>query len=256
MKEINNKVENPEDLSQKEVIKNTKENDTKKIKFADSLDQVTTDGTAGTRNVGRRISESTTENKENKTDNVKISDVKTGSDDPATKKQKFASNLDNLNADGSTKDQGLEKRDVTATKIDDKVTEVEKEKLPGVIADTFKDGQYRTVVTNEDVKLYRVYDGDKSNIGGAFATTEPSSSVEQTREKSAILPEWNDCKYEAEITVPKGTKLNIGTAELQEDADGNVYEGGGDQVLLPQGWAKEHPEWITNVRELKENTDE
>ena len=140
-----------------------------------------------------------------------------------------------------------------ATKIDDKVADIEKEKLPFFIQDTFQDGDYRTVVTKEEVKLYRVF-GGQADAGGAFATTDKSASEQDTRQDLALIPEWgNSCKYEAEITVPQGIQLNIGKAAQQESSEGNVYKGGGDQVLLPNNWQVEHLDWITDIRVLKEN---
>lgn len=59
------------------------------------------------------------------------------------------------------------------------------------------------------------------------------------------------CQYEAKIVIPKGEKLNIGKAAEQVDSSGNKYSGGGNQILMPMNWAKNHPEWIQEVRELK-----
>ena len=42
-------------------------------------------------------------------------------------------------------------------KIDSKVSEIEKADLPKGLADTIKDGNYRTVTTKEAVILYRVF---------------------------------------------------------------------------------------------------
>ncbi|MBR5617011.1 MAG: hypothetical protein IKW50_02390 [Oscillospiraceae bacterium] len=254
MKEVekNEQLENP---TVKETPESAKEAESKKAQFGNSLDSFSSTGTA------RRQEGTVTkpENNEDRTDNTKIAEVKTGKQTAETKKQEFGAKLENLSSTGTVKENTEDaeaKKDVSATKIDDKVTDIEKEKLPNFLADTFKDGEYRTVVTDEDIKLYRTY-GGKSEIGGSFATTEASRNEEETRQECAILPEWNDCTHEVEITVPKGTKLNIGTAEAQEDeTDGTIYEGGGDQVLLPQNWAKEHPEWITNIRTLKENSDD
>jgi len=147
----------------------------------------------------------------------------------------------------------LNNSDVSVTKIDGQVKEIPKVALPESLSSTFTNSEYRTVETQEDVKLYRTYGGE-AREGGAFATTEPSNSEEESRQKTALLPEWgNSCKYEVEITVPKGEILNIGTAEKQIDSvTGKVYCGGGDQILLPPNWFENHPDWITNVRELKE----
>ena len=252
MSEIKNnekKIDNPpvkEDIKKLEDLK-------KQENMGNNLDRIRSTG-------GTSLESKTSQSRVTEASNQKeIKEDKSKSTETQDKRSAIGAKLDNLSSTGITKENTedeKEKKDVCATKIDDKVTDIEKEKLPNFISDTFKDGQYRTVVTNEDVKLYRTYGGN-SEIGGSFATTEPSESIKETRQKSAILPDWNDCTNEVEITVPKGTKLNIGTAEQQEDeADGTIYEGGGDQVLLPQNWAKEHPEWITSIREIKENNND
>ena len=66
--------------------------------------------------------------------------------------------------------------------------------------------------------------------------------------KSAILTEWkNSLQYEARITIPKETKLNIGRAEKQVSIDGTKYAGNGDQLLLPKNWDLN---WIKEIRRV------
>lgn len=133
-----------------------------------------------------------------------------------------------------------------STIIDDKVSIVDKEDI-GTLADTFTDGVYRTVETTEDITVYRVFGGN-ADAGGAFATTSRAQSRIQTKNDSALLPEWkNSMKYEAEIVIPKGTKLNIGTVEQQITMSGTVLKGGADQILLPQGWDLS---WIKSFRNV------
>lgn len=173
--------------------------------------------------------------------------------------------LDNCSSDGNAGVRHLFEGTATAvieeslstTRIDDKVKPTEKERLPRFIQDSFANGEYRTVVANEEIRLYRTF-GGQADAGGAFATTERSSSEMDTRQKLALLPEWgNTCRYELEITVPQGEKFNLGKVEKQTDTrDGTVYRGGGDQILLPQNWFTNHPEWITDIYTLKENDDE
>ena len=143
------------------------------------------------------------------------------------------------------------------TIIDDKVVEIEKQKLPNFIADSFADGEYRTVVSTEPITLYRTF-GGQADAGGSYATTTPSSSESETRQDLALLPEWgNSCQYEAKITVPEGTILNVGKVAKQIDfSDGTIYKGGGDQVLLPQNWFEEHPDWITDIYVIKEDIND
>lgn len=135
-----------------------------------------------------------------------------------------------------------------STKIDSKVTVVEKQELPSWLIDTYKDGVYRTVVTNEDITVYRSF-GYNAEAGGAFATSSPAVNRIQTKVDSAILPEWkNTLRYEAEIVIPKGTTLNIGRVGEQFTMSGTRLAGDADQFLLPQNWDLN---WIKSIREVK-----
>lgn len=115
------------------------------------------------------------------------------------------------------------------------------------MASICKNVEYRTVITEKDVAVYRVFGGN-AEAGGGFATTIPSQSALQTRIESAPRPEWNTIQYEAKIVVPEGTILNIGIVEEQGIADGILLEGGGDQILLPPNWDLN---WIQNIRVLE-----
>ena len=135
-----------------------------------------------------------------------------------------------------------------STKIDSKVTVVEKQELPSWLIDTYKDGVYRTVVTNEDITVYRSF-GYNAEAGGAFATSSPAVNRIKTKVDSAILPEWkNILRYEAEIVIPKGTTLNIGHVGEQFTMSGTRLAGDADQFLLPQNWDLN---WIKSIREVK-----
>ena len=114
--------------------------------------------------------------------------------------------------------------------------------------DTFKDGNYRTVVTNEDIIVYRSF-GYNAEAGGVFATSEPAVNRIKTKVDCAILPEWkNSLKYEAEIVIPKGTTLNIGRVGEQYTISGTKLIGNADQILLPQNWDLN---WIKKIRKVK-----
>ncbi len=145
-------------------------------------------------------------------------------------------------------ESGLNSFGEYSTKIDSKVTVVEKQELPDWLIDTYKNGNYRTVVTNEEITVYRSF-GYNAEAGGAFATSSPALSRIQTKVDSAILPEWkNTLRYEAEIVIPKGTTLNIGRVGEQYTMSGARLAGDADQFLLPQNWDLS---WIKNIREVK-----
>jgi Pre-toxin TG len=134
-----------------------------------------------------------------------------------------------------------------ATSIDNKVTVKEKDQLPGWLKETFTDSQYRTVITNENITVFRTY-GGKANEKGAFATTTPASNRINSKIDSALLPEWkNNREYEAVIEIPKGTELNIGKVEKQSTKAGTLLDGGADQILLPQNW---NESWIKETRKV------
>ncbi|MCF2941942.1 transposase, partial [Paenibacillus alkaliterrae] len=134
-----------------------------------------------------------------------------------------------------------------ATAIDNKVTLKEQVELPSWLKETYTDGHYRTVVTNESISVYRTFGGNAGE-NGAFATTVPAANRITSKINSALLPEWkNSRQYEAVIEIPIGTELNIGKVELQKTQTGTILQGGGDQILLPQNWPKE---WIKEIREV------
>ncbi|EJL96298.1 hemagluttinin repeat protein, partial [Pseudomonas sp. GM102] len=137
-----------------------------------------------------------------------------------------------------------------STLIDEKVTVVPKsESVPGWIKESFLDSNYRTVVTSEDITVYRVYGGN-AQADGAFVSTSPAGNRIQAKIDAALLPEWKNTRiFEAEIVIPKGTQLNIGKVAPQTiSSTGTILEGGADQLLMPQGWPKE---WIKSTRDVK-----
>ena len=110
--------------------------------------------------------------------------------------------------------------------------------MPDIVANSFKNGQYRTVMAKEDLTVYRLF-GEKAKLNGSFATTTPAQNRIQSKIDSALLPEWkNTRKYEAKIVVPKGTKLEIGRVEKQFTKSGTKFEGNADQILLPENGFK------------------
>ena len=131
--------------------------------------------------------------------------------------------------------------------LQNKYKEIDKQNLPGWIKDSFKNGEYKTVVTTEDITLYRVF-GGYAKIDGSFVSSSPALNRIQSKIDSALLPEWkNTRQFEAVIKVPKGTTLQVGKVEKQTMLSGSILEGGTDQVLLPQGYPLS---WIIDVRFL------
>ncbi len=138
---------------------------------------------------------------------------------------------------------------IYSTLIDDKVTVIEKnEEVPDWIQESFLDSKYRTVITKEAITVYRVY-GGSAGAQGAFVSTTPALNKIQVKVEAALLPEWKNTRaYEAEILIPKGTKLDIGKVAPQTiNSTGTILKGQADQLLMPQDWSKE---WIKNVRSV------
>jgi len=134
-----------------------------------------------------------------------------------------------------------------STRIDDKVKVIEKDNLPEWISESFTDGNYRTVITEENITFYRTYGGG-AKVNGSFVTTNPAGNRINAKINTALLPDWkNTREYEAVIEVPKGQILNIGRVEKQYTKTGALLEGDGDQILLPQGWPSE---WTKEIRKV------
>ena len=153
-----------------------------------------------------------------------------------------------LARESSNFDQYLAKESLIKypTLLDSKVKIVDKAKLPDWIGESFTDSNYRTVVTTEEVTLYRTF-GGYSDAGGGFVTTTPASNRIQAKIDTALLPEWkNTRQYEAVIKIPKGVELNIGKVAPQTiNSSGFILKGGADQVLLPNKWPLG---WIVDIR--------
>ncbi|MFS0559414.1 LXG domain-containing protein [Terribacillus sp. 179-K 1B1 HS] len=147
----------------------------------------------------------------------------------------------------TTSDKKINTHGKYSTSIDDKVTVIEKAELPDWIAESFTDGNYRTVITEENITFYRTY-GAGAKETGAFVTTSPAGNRINAKISTALVPDWkNSRQFEAVIEVPKGEILNIGRVEKQYTKSGAILEGDGDQILLPQGWPSE---WIKETRKV------
>ncbi|WP_243291523.1 hypothetical protein [Bacillus sp. FJAT-47783] len=137
--------------------------------------------------------------------------------------------------------------DKYSTAIDDKVKVIEKVDLPDWIGESFTDGIYRTIITEEKITLYRTFGGG-AKVNGSFVTTSPAENRIYAKINTALVPDWkNSRQYEAVIEVPKGQVLNICRVEKQYTKTGALLKGNGDQILLPQGWPSE---WIKEIREV------
>ena len=117
--------------------------------------------------------------------------------------------------------------------IEGKYKEIDKIDLPSWIKDSFKNGEYKTVITTENVTLYRVF-GGHAKMDGSFVSTSSALNKIQAKIDSALLPEWKNTRYfEATMHIPKGTVLQIGKVEKQTMMSDAVLKGGADQILLP-----------------------
>ncbi|MGK9267876.1 transposase [Bacillus inaquosorum] len=134
-----------------------------------------------------------------------------------------------------------------STSIDHKVKVIKKQNLQDWISDSFTDGHYRTVITEENINFYRTF-GGSARINGSFVTTSPAGNRINAKINTALVPDWkNSREYEAVIEVPKGQILNIGRVEKQYTKTGTLLKGEGDQILLPKDWPSE---WIKEIRKV------
>jgi len=133
-----------------------------------------------------------------------------------------------------------------STKIDNHVNVIEKTELPKWVADSFLDNEYRTVLTKENIIVYRAF-GGSADAGGTFVTTNRATSRIDAKIDTALLPEWKNTRmYEARIIVPKNQRLNIGKVAPQIiEESGTMLDGGGDQIMLPKEWPLD---WIKEIR--------
>ena len=178
-----------------------------------------------------------------------LNKVKVDVEAPKYNKEQILKNLEEsrLARESSNFDQYLAKESLIKypTLLDGKVKIVDKAKLPDWIGESFTDSNYRTVITTEEITLYRTF-GGHSDAGGGFVTTTPASNRIQAKIDTALLPEWkNTRQYEAVIKIPKGVELNIGKVAPQTiNSSGFILKGGADQVLLPNPWPLD---WIVDI---------
>ena len=124
--------------------------------------------------------------------------------------------------------------------------ETEKGSVPSWVAE-FTCGKYKTIITTKDIYACRVFGGN-AKPGGAFVSAAPASSRMQAKLDAALLPEWKNIRqFEAKILILKGTTLNVGSVAPQITKSGMIFEGGADQILMPQNWPES---WIVGVRNI------
>src|SRR5699024_2385229 len=114
-----------------------------------------------------------------------------------------------------------------STSIDNKVKVIGKVDLPDWIRDSFTNGNYKTVITEENIIFYRTYGGG-AKANGSFVTTSPAGNRINSKINTALVPDWkNTREFEAVIEVPKGQILNIGKVEKQYTKTGALLKGDG-----------------------------
>ena len=134
---------------------------------------------------------------------------------------------------------------------DNNIKKIEKQHLPEGIANSFKNGEYNTYVTTNEIVLYKVFGLTPSGQAGAkqlgaFATTEFAESRIDVKMRLALNPQWKNALYiEEKIIVPKNVFLNIGIVAPVEFLSGTILEGGADQVLLSENWSEN---WVVGYR--------
>ena len=134
---------------------------------------------------------------------------------------------------------------------DNNIKKIEKQDLEKGVADSFKNGEYNTYITTNDIVLYRVYGLTPTGKAGAkqlgaYATTEFAESRIDVKMRLALDPQWKNALYiEEKIVVPKDIVLNIGIVAPVKLLSGTILEGGADQVLLPKDWSED---WVVGYR--------
>lgn len=122
--------------------------------------------------------------------------------------------------------------------------------LSDSLKSTFSNGQYRTVVAEQDIKLYRVF-GGASGKEGTFLTSQRPTDRLDSKTGLALKAEWKNSRQQyCEVTIPKGTVMAIGTAAPQLTASGHVLPGGMDQIVIERNFAATHPQAFGPAKDL------
>lgn len=144
---------------------------------------------------------------------------------------------------------------VCTTQIDNSVKDLPTQiVLDDSLKKTFLDEKYRTVITLEDIKLYRVY-GGKAKKEGTFLTSQIPTDRMETKMNLALRGDWkNSREYFCEVIIPKGTILNIGRTAPQVTASGQVLPGGIDQIIVSKKFINENPYAFGSSKNLRFKT--
>jgi hypothetical protein len=101
---------------------------------------------------------------------------------------------------------------------------------PAMYVATFQDSKCVAVTLQYDLKLTRVFSGDKSEQGHYFTTT-PLLSRSYAIRRLALKKEWgNLATTQIEATVPTGTTIYIGIVAPQNPQA--MYPGGAQQTVI------------------------
>ncbi len=140
------------------------------------------------------------------------------------------------------------------TDLTGKLRKIDKIKYDETITSSFKNGEYNSYITLDDLILYRIFGQFKSNISdkikgaranGAFVSTEFAESLIDAKQRLAFDPSWMNTKvYEAKILLPKGSEISLGIVAPVVTKSGTVLAGGAEQILIPQGLVRRYDYWI------------
>jgi hypothetical protein len=111
--------------------------------------------------------------------------------------------------------------------------------LPESIANTFRSGTYKEVITTESTTLYRVIGDNGSVTGGYWSRTKPQGPLQSVIDL-ALDQNWgNTATRVVEMEVPVGTRIFEGVAAPQRG-----LTGGGNQVYFDKDLNPIDEDWI------------
>ena len=118
--------------------------------------------------------------------------------------------------------------------------------------DNFMSGSFALFKTKQPIKLYRLYDGTKSQEYGQYWTLEDMEPNLATRHDIALCADWNSMTKSTSLIIPNGFYLLIGKAEKQLEPRvhfGTLF-GGKLQVFIPQEQVSDLVEFNKTLREF------